>query len=254
MTTKPARIPWNRRAALRFGWGVASIFVVESLVFGLAVLPAVSFWQWHFEQSIQPRWVRVLLLAMSFVPAYLAFAFALMALSALAMRVLGWRPPGHGEMRISDLDWELLDWARYGIASHVVRVFAGGFLRSTPAWVWYMRMNGARVGRRVWINSLDVRDDCLLEIGDDVVIGGGVHLSGHTVERGVVYTAPVRLGKGTTVGVGSHVGIGVETGPRCEIGSLSVVPKFSYLEGDATWVGCPVHKLAAKAPPGPEVP
>jgi acetyltransferase-like isoleucine patch superfamily enzyme len=146
-------------------------------------------------------------------------------------------------MRIADLDWDLIDWARYGIASHVVRVFAGTLLRSTPIWVWYMRLNGARIGRRVWVNSLDVRDECLLEIGDDVVIGGGVHLSGHTVERGVVRTARIKLGAGTTVGVGSHVEIGVETGPRCQIGSLSVVPKFSRLDGDAVWVGRPVRRL-----------
>lgn len=234
---------WSRREGLRFLWGVASIFLVESVIFGLAVLPAVLFWQWHFGWSVAPHWLRVLLLATSFVPAYFVFALALMTISAVAMRVLGWRPHADAEMRIAELDWPLLDWARYGIASHVVRVFAGGLLRSTPVWVWYMRMNGARVGRRVWVNSLDVRDDCLLEIGDDVVIGAGVHLSGHTVERGVVRTARVRLGSGTTVGVGSHVEIGVETGPRCQIGSLSVVPKFSRLEGDATWVGCPVRKL-----------
>jgi acetyltransferase-like isoleucine patch superfamily enzyme len=246
---RPERVPWDRDALWRFAWGVVSFFLVESLVFGLAVLPAVLFWTWHFEWPIEPRWVRVLLLAMSFVPTYLVFAFTLMALSALATRVLGWRPPRHGEMRIADLDWDLLNWARYGMTSHVVRVFAGGFLRSTPVWVWYMRLNGARIGHRCWINSLEVRDDCLLELGDDVVIGGGVHLSGHTVERGVVRTAPVRLGSGTVVGVGSHVEIGVETGPRCQIGSLSMVPKFSRLEGDATWVGRPVRKLEKPADP-----
>ena len=58
-----------------------------------------------------------------------------------------------------------------------------------------MRMNGAKLGRRVFVNSLDVTDHCLLEFGDDVVIGAGVHLSGHTVERGLVRTAPVRLGR-----------------------------------------------------------
>jgi acetyltransferase-like isoleucine patch superfamily enzyme len=163
--------------------------------------------------------------------------------------VLGWRPPRQAEMRIAELDWNLLNWARYGMMSHVVRIFAGGFLRSTPLWVWYMRMNGARIGHRCWVNSLEVRDDCLLELGDDVVIGGGVHLSGHTVERGVVRTAPVRLGSGTVVGVGSHVEIGVETGPRCQIGSLSMVPKFSRLDGDATWVGRPVRKLERPADP-----
>ncbi|MBW2444770.1 MAG: hypothetical protein JRG83_02465 [Deltaproteobacteria bacterium] len=234
---------WTRPAVLRFGWGVASIFLVESAVFGLAALPAVLFWQWHLGWSVAPHSVRVFLLTMSLVPTYFVFSVGLMALSAFAMRMLGWRPPENAEMRIADLDWPLINWARYGISSHVVRIFAGGLLRSTPVWVWYMRLNGARIGRHVWVNSLDVRDDCLLVIGDDVVIGAGVHLSGHTVERGVVRTAPVKLGSGTTVGVGSHVEIGVETGPRCQIGSLSVVTKFSRLEGDATWVGCPVRKL-----------
>jgi hypothetical protein len=39
-----------------------------------------------------------------------------------------------------------------------------------------------------------VSDYNLLECGDDVVIGGGVHLSGHTVEAGIVKTARIRLG------------------------------------------------------------
>jgi hypothetical protein len=49
--------------------------------------------------------------------------------------------------------------------------------------------------------------------------------------------------------VGSHVEIGVETGPRCQIGSLSMVPKFARLDGDATWVGRPVRKLERPADP-----
>jgi len=40
------------------------------------------------------------------------------------------------------------------------------------------------IGRGVHINSLAVNDHNLLEFGDRVVVGGGVHLSGHTVEDG----------------------------------------------------------------------
>jgi acetyltransferase-like isoleucine patch superfamily enzyme len=115
-----------------------------------------------------------------------------------------------------------------------------------------MRMNGARLGRRVWINSLDVTDHCLLEFGNDVVVGAGVHLSGHTVEQGVVQIAPVCLGDAVTVGVNANVEIGVEAGAGCQIGALSMVPKFSKLDGDATYVGIPVHKLLRKLPDGQE--
>lgn len=86
-------------------------------------------------------------------------------------------------------------------------------------------------------------DHNLLDFGDDVIVGGGVHLSGHTVENGVLRTARVKLGSGVTVGVGSVVGIGVEAGDRSQIGALSLVPKFSRLEADAVYAGTPVRKL-----------
>lgn len=235
--------PWSPSAWLRFVWTVASVFAIESVVLGLSALPAVAFWEWHFHWGVSPWPVRVVLLVMSFIPAYVLFALALMLLSAWATRVLGWRPQAGLELRIADLPWPLLDWARYSIMSHVTRILAGTFFRATPIWIWYMRQNGARIGRRVWVNSLDVGDHCLLEFGDDVVIGAGVHLSGHTVERGLVRTARVRLDRGVTVGVSANVEIGVTAGPECQIGALSAVPKFSELDGHSTYVGAPARKL-----------
>jgi acetyltransferase-like isoleucine patch superfamily enzyme len=247
-------VPWTPAAWARFGWTVASVFVVESLVFGLAVLPAAIFWEWHIHWDVSPRWIHVMILAMSFLPAYLIFAIGLMGLSAVATRVLGWRPPDGATLPISELQWPLLNWARYSISIHLVRVFAGTFLRTTPVWIWYMKLNGARLGRRVWINSLDVTDHCLLDFGDDVVIGAGVHLSGHTVERGVVRTAACRLGRGVTVGVGANVEIGVEAGPGCQIGAMSAVPKFAVLDAHSTYVGAPARKLEARGAERPRTP
>ena len=73
-------------------------------------------------------------------------------------------------MRLADLEWPLLDWVRYMVAIHIVRLFAGTLFRGTPIWSAYLRLNGARVGRRVYVNSLGVSDHNLLEFGDDVVI------------------------------------------------------------------------------------
>lgn len=242
---------WSTGAALRFVWTIVTAFAVESLIFGFSVLPAALFFDAHLRVGVSSQWLRFLFLGMAMIPTYLIFAVALMGLSALAVRALGWRPPQRAKMPIADFGWPICNWARYGISIHLVRIFAGTFLRTTPLWSWYMRMNGARLGRRVWINSLDVTDHCLLEFGDDVVVGAGVHLSGHTVERGIVQTAPVRLGDAVTVGVNANVEIGVEAGPGCQIGALSVVPKFAKLDGDATYVGIPVHKLERKPPGAP---
>jgi acetyltransferase-like isoleucine patch superfamily enzyme len=132
------------------------------------------------------------------------------------------------------------------MSAHVVGFLAGGLLRATPVWSFYMRLNGARLGRRVWVNSLGVTDHCLLDFGDDVVIGAGVHLSGHTVERGIVILAPVRIGAGSSIGVNAHIEIGADIGPGCQIGSLSMVPKHSVLPGPGTYAGVPARLLTTQ--------
>ena len=71
----------------------------ESLVIGVAVLPAALFWQWHWSWPIDAEWLRVILLAMSFLPAYLLFATSLMAVSAFTTRALGWRPKSYTDAR-----------------------------------------------------------------------------------------------------------------------------------------------------------
>lgn len=235
--------PWTGPAMARFVWTLTSIFVVESVVFGFAALPAVGFFRWHTTLSVDSVSLKTVILAMALVPTYAIFAVLLMVLSAGAMRLLGWRPVAPAELAIADLDWPLCNWARYQISAHVVAFFAGALLRATPVWSMYMRMNGARLGHRVWVNSLGVTDHCLLDFGDDVVIGAGVHLSGHTVEGGVVRLASVRIGAGSTIGVNAHVEIGADIGPRCQIGSLSMVPKFSVLPGPATYVGVPARPI-----------
>lgn len=229
---------------LRAVWAVVSIIAVETLVVGVSVLPAFLCWTWLFTFPVPP-WVaaRAVLAAMSFVPAYLVFCIALATLSALSTRVLGWRTRPDQTWKLSELDWPLLDWMRYMVSTHVVRVLVGTFFRSSPIWTLYMRMNGARIGRSVYINSLSISDHNLLEFGDGVVIGESVHLSGHTVEGGMVKTAPVRLGADVTVGLGSIVGIGVRAGKGSQIGALSVVPKFTILEPHTTYAGVPARRI-----------
>lgn len=221
----------------RVAWTVVTGFFVESLVLGLSVLPAAIFWTWHLEWNLSPAWLRIVVASMSFVPAYLIFAVALMALSALSTRLLGWRTPADVELRVRDLEWPLLDWVRYLVSTHVVRLFAGMILRSTPMWTWYHRWNGARIGRGVWINSISLMDHNLLEFGDRVVIGSDAHVSGHMVEGGVVKTGRIRLGDDVTVGVNAVVGIGVEVGEGAQIGALTIVPKGRRVEAGSVWRG-----------------
>lgn len=227
----------------RFLWAVASYLVVQSLVLGVAMLPAALLLGMAAPHLPSATWARVAVAAVGLLPIYLVFALTLMAVTVLAKRALGWQAPARAVMRIAEFGWPVLAWARGGMCTHVVRLLVGTPFRGTPLWGLFVRMNGARVGRGVWINSISVIDHELLTFGDGCVIGHDVHLSGHTVEDGCVKTGTVCVGRHATIGVGSVIGIDVDIGDHCQVGALSLVPKHIRLEAGKTYVGIPVHEL-----------
>jgi acetyltransferase-like isoleucine patch superfamily enzyme len=237
---------WNVAVMWRLAVTVVSILVVETIVCGLAVLPVVLLWLELTARIPFSPAGRAVVFGMLLVPSYVAFALCLMGTSALATRVTGARTPPNAEVRIADMGWPLMRWARYMVASHLVRVLAGSLFRGSPVWTVYLRLNGARIGRRVYVNSLFVSDHNLLEIGNDVVVGSEVHMSGHTVEAGVVKTALVRVGHDVTIGLGAVIDIGVTIGPRSQVGALSLVPKYTTLDADAVYAGIPVRRIDSR--------
>ena len=232
----------------RVGCTVVCIVVVESVVCAAAALPVVAFWSALMTWITPDPVGRAAVFSVLIVPSYVAFALCLMTASALATRLTGARTLPNATMRISDMGWPLMRWARYMVASHIVRILAGGLFRGSPFWTAYLRLNGATIGKRVYVNSLFVSDHNLLEFGDDVVIGSEVHLSGHTVEGGMVKTAPVRLGRDVTIGLGTVIDIGVTVGDGCQVGALSLVPKHTTLEPDSVYAGIPVRRIDRHAP------
>ena len=241
----PRRTVGPRRlvVATRIAWTVVSAAVVQAIVCLLAALPVAVIWSRLLTMLPPDGAIRLFAISGAVIPSYLLFSLVLMPVSAFVMRLTGWRTMPGVEMRIADMDWRLLDWARAMIGTHLVRFFSGALFRGTPIWTAYLRMAGARMGRRVYVNSLGVSDYNLLEFGDGVVIGADVHLSGHTVEKGVVKTAPVTLGRNVTIGLCSIIDIGVEIGDDAQVGAMSLVPKHTRLESGFVYAGVPAKLL-----------
>lgn len=231
------------RRGWRIFWAITTFALVEIVVCGISAIPIVAVWGQLLRIAGQSVALRIVLFSAALIPFYILFALLLMFISPVTIRLLGWHTPANTEMRIAEVDWPLLTWVRYAASNHVVRLLAGTFFQGSPLWTAHLRLAGARLGKRVYVNSLALNDYNLLEFEDDVVIGADVHVSGHTVEGGTVKTAAVRLGRNTTVGVSSVVEIGVETGPNCEIGALSFVPKRMKLDADTIYAGIPVRRV-----------
>jgi acetyltransferase-like isoleucine patch superfamily enzyme len=229
--------PW------RIAWTIVTMLLVQTAICGIAVLPVVAAWTALTARLPEPGAWRVAVVSLAIVPSYLLAALALPFVSAIVSRGLGWRTPPDAEMRVAEADWPILGWVQSMAATHVVRVFSGVLLRGTPVWTAYLRLCGARVGRRVYVNSLGVSDYNLLELGDDVVIGGDAHVAGHTVERGILKTARMRLDRDVTIGAGAVVDIGVEAEAGAQVGALAFVPKYTRLVAGGVYAGVPVRRI-----------
>jgi acetyltransferase-like isoleucine patch superfamily enzyme len=238
----PVRGP-RSGARWRIGVTALSIAALQMIVCGLAALPVLLAWAALVRWLAPDRVGTTVLVGILLVPSYVGFALCLMVVSALATRITGLRTPPDSVMPIADMEWRLMGWVHYMAATHVVRVLAGTLFRGSPMWTAYLRLNGARIGRRVYVNTLAISDHNLLEFGDDVVIGDDVHLSGHTVEAGIVKTGRVRLASDVAIGVGAVVGIGVVVGRGTQVGALSLVPKHTTLEPGHVYAGIPVRRL-----------
>ena len=75
-----------------------------------------------------------------------------------------------------------------------------GLLVGTPFLPPVLRLFGARVGRRTYIDTTYLTEFDLVEIGDDAAVGAEVSLQTHLFEDRVMKMSTVRVGDGATVG------------------------------------------------------
>jgi hypothetical protein len=93
----------------------------------------------------------------------------------------------------------------------------------------YFRLVGCRMGKRVRLNSWYLNDAWLIELGDDVVIGGGTDLTPHQFEDNHLILEPIRIGSGTLVGAHCYISSGVTVGRNCLVGIRSFLRRGTTL-------------------------
>ncbi len=171
---------------------------------------------------------------------YVAWGFSLCLLVVLYKRLTFYKLR-EGSFHI--FTWSIVQW---GITGYLVlfahEVFVK-FLKGSPYINWFYRGLGAKIGRRVNLQTTFVSDWDLLTIGDDTTFGGESAVIAHVLEANQIRLMPVTIGNNVTLGRGSVVFPGATIGDRAIIGAMSLVPKGKTLPGNAVYAGTPVQKL-----------
>ena len=108
------------------------------------------------------------------------------------------------------------------------------FLRGTNWIKIYMRIAGAKVGRETFINAKDIYDTYLIELGNEVMIGGDAFLNCHLYENGFLNLRKIIIEDGATIGAHSYLTPGTRIGKNATVGMCTYLRRNTTVRDGET--------------------
>ena len=187
---------------------------------------------------------RALVLGPSGVASFFVYGFSLLLILplvnwALRLRLKEWRGPYHS--------FELLPWFVHNGLTYLARYTFLELVTPTPFSQAFYRMMGMKIGRGTELNTTHISDPSLIQIGDNVTIGGSATIIAHYASGGFMVLSPVVIEDGATVGLKAIIMGGVRIGKKARVLPNSfVMPKTQIPEGE-TWGGIPACRVFSES-------
>ena len=171
--------------------------------------------------------------------------FAAGLTAALAMVAFKWLMMGRFRPCERPL-WSPFVWRTEAVTA-LLDNFASPFfldlLTGTPFIGWFFRLLGAKIGKRVYLDTTELTEFDLVHIGDDASINHDCTLQTHLFEDRVMKMSTVEVGAGCHLGSMSLVLYDTKLEPGSSVDDLSLVMKGETLPADTHWTGIPGRRL-----------
>jgi non-ribosomal peptide synthetase-like protein len=183
-----------------------------------------------------PTWQIVLLFPLLYVQTGCAAALVMIGFKWLMM---GFYRPCERPL------WSPFVW-RTEVVTSLLDNFASPFfldlLVGTPYICWFFRLLGAKIGKRVYLDTTEMTEFDLVQIGNDVSVNLDCTLQTHLFEDRVMKMSHIRVGDGCNLGAMSLVLYDSEIHAGTTVGDLSLVMKGETLPAGSAWTGIPCRR------------
>lgn len=209
------------------------IFIYVACI-GISCMPGVALTISAWEASAQwGLFMRSLIMAFAFSTGGFLFAITLIfVVPIFNLPFLIWVRK-NGKYKGPWLSTQTVPWYMHNAMIYLVRYTVLDFLTPSLFNELFFRMMGMKIGKNVMINSSNISDACLIELEDNVTIGGSALLMAHYGMHGLLVIDKLTIKKNTTVGLNAMIFGGATIGEKVTIGPGAVVlPKDDIKDGD----------------------
>jgi carbonic anhydrase/acetyltransferase-like protein (isoleucine patch superfamily) len=220
------------------------VYGLYAVIIGVSLVPSVYLLGRPLATFItSPLLVHALSLSLAAGAALFLYFITGIVVMGLVIRILslGIKPGSY-----PFASFTMLRWMAYSGVYHLAGMTILAYVPMSFMGIVFFRLMGARIGKNVQINTWFLNDAYLLEIGDNVMIGGKTDISCHTVENGKLILQRVRIGRDTQIGQRCYVSPGVEIGRRCVIGQYAFIRKNKRIPDSAVLAaiaGLPIREV-----------
>jgi len=160
-----------------------------------------------------------------------------------------------GRYRAAEMPlWSTFVWRNEllnALHEHLAEPFLVGALTGTPFVCWYFRLLGAKIGRRVYMETTDLSEFDLVRLGDQAALNADCTIQTHLFEDRVMKMSGIDIGPRCKVGAGSLVLYDTRLEQGAALGDLSLLMKGETLPAWTSWEGIPARpeeRLRADGP------
>ena len=112
-----------------------------------------------------------------------------------------------------------------------------------PIKSFYLALIGCKIGKNVFLAGEEwLADPCVLEIGENTMIGGRALITGHLAEDKLIIRK-VKIGKNCLIGGESFIMPGVNIENNVVVGAKRLVTKNKKLERGKVYAGIPAEEI-----------
>jgi non-ribosomal peptide synthetase-like protein len=132
---------------------------------------------------------------------------------------------------------------RWWFVDRMLAMSPATVLTGTPLASLYLRALGAKIGRNVTLESIEISCPDLIEIGDDCSLENSAWLHPDEVARGELHMRPIKIGRGCMIGVRSGVAGGGTLEEGVTLRDLTCVSTGMRVGAYEEWGGSPAKKV-----------